>query len=127
AFPGVEAFRRAPAGLMRCDVPLSTVAEADSLGGIELSFDTSGAARFDRVTPIEPCDPAFLRPPPGFGQADRMERPQAHLPQLAGFLESEHPAFCAAGADLKIEPATVPIIAAPPSLRDAERCQLPNR
>src|SRR5262249_13752323 len=122
-----QAFGRTPSGLVCGNVALGAGPKCHRFCGIKFSFYALSAARLDRIAAVETSDAAFLRPAARFGESDRMERPQPHLAQLAGFLEPKNPALRAAGADLEIEPATVTVIAAPPRLRDGQGCQLSDR
>src|ERR1700724_2066146 len=86
-------LRISPACLMRGDVALGASSECHRLGRVELRLDTLAPTLLDRIEAVETCLAAFERFLPRLGEAHRICRTEPHLPELAGFLEAEYPAF----------------------------------
>src|SRR6202035_1113421 len=83
------------------------------LCGVEFCGHAARAAVLDRVDAIEAQLAALARPVARFGQADRVDRAEAHDMQSAVFFEPEHPGFRAALAHLQEQAAAVAVETAP--------------
>jgi len=112
----------APRCAVASDVGFRAILEGHRRCGLELIARAFVLASFDRVSSFVQELAALKGLIASFGQSERIQTTEAHLPSLGAVQHvTEQPGLCAGLCDLKIKPTTICVAAAGFNRRDSSR------